>query len=294
MIETNKVYEMDAFELLKQLPDKSVDLVLTDPPYGITACEWDKPIDLKKWWVEIKRIIKPNGAIVMTASQPFTTDLINSNREWFKYSLVWDKVKSSQSHLSKIQPMRRHEDILVFGFGRILYNPQRVLKDKPRKAYGAKVTKRNEHKLGLKQMEAHLITHSFPTTILNFSNADNTIRNHPTQKPIKLFKYLIKTYTDKNNVVLDCFVGSGTTAVACKQLGRNFICCDNNAGYVEIANKRLAQQSVADFTSATPTLAKPKEFNMGLEVSATPTPKSPSATSHNPNIKRNKFKMGIK
>ena len=113
-------------------------------------------------------------------------------------------------------------------------------------------------------------------------------KNHPTQKPIKIIERIIKTSSKKGDVILDCFVGSGTTAVACKQLGRNFICCDNNKEYVAIANKRLAQQSVADFTSASPTLAEPKEFNKGLEVSATPTPKSPSATSPNPNIKLNR------
>ena len=113
-METNIVYQEDCIEGMKKIPSNSIDLVLTDPPYGITACEWDKPIDLEKFWVEIKRIIKPNGAIIMTASQPFTTDLINSNREMFKYELIWEKDRPTGLFLAKLQPMKYHENIIVF------------------------------------------------------------------------------------------------------------------------------------------------------------------------------------
>ena len=126
MIETNKVYCMDAFELLKQLPDNSVDLVLTDPPYGITACEWDKPIDFKELWKELKRVGKENCSFVFTASQPFTTDLINSNREMFKYELIWEKSKATGHAISKIRPMKAHENIIIFLIGKGTYNPQKT------------------------------------------------------------------------------------------------------------------------------------------------------------------------
>jgi len=164
-----------------------------------------------------------------------------SNIKMFKYALIWDKVKSSQPHLSKIQPMKRHEDILIFGKGKVNYYPQKVLKDKPRKAYGSKMTKDNDHKLGLKQLPPYLITHSFPTSIIPFSNADNTTRVHPTQKPVALFEYLIKTYTSVGDTILDNCIGSGTTAVAAINTGRNFIGIEMDKGYCDIANKRIQE-----------------------------------------------------
>ena len=230
----------DCLERMKEIPDGSVDMILTDPPYGTTACKWDSVIPFEPMWSELKRIIKPNGAIVLTASQPFTSALVMSNVDNFKYALVWDKVKSSQPHLSKIQPMKRHEDILIFGGGKVNYYPQKVLKDKPRKAYGSKMTNTNDHKLGLKPLQPYLITHSYPTTILPFSNADNTNRVHPTQKPVALMEYLIKTYTNENETVLDFTMGSGTTGVACKNLNRKFIGIEKDETYFKIAQDRIA------------------------------------------------------
>jgi site-specific DNA-methyltransferase (adenine-specific) len=248
MLEINKIHCGDCLELMKDMPDKSVDMILSDLPYGTTACKWDVIIPFEQLWEQYKRVIKDNGAIVLTASQPFTSALVMSNVNNFKYALVWDKVKSSQPHLSKIQPMKRHEDILIFGKGKVIYYPQKVLKDKPRKAYGSKMTKDNDHKLGLKQLTPYLITHSFPTSIIPFSNADNTTRVHPTQKPVELFKYLIKTYTNEGDLVLDNCIGSGTTAVACKQINRNFIGIEKEQKYVDIANKRLNQCNLNNFT----------------------------------------------
>ena len=231
----------DCLVEMPKIVDKSIDMILCDLPYGTTACKWDTIIPFEPLWEQYKRIIKDNGAIVLTASQPFTSALVMSNPDMFKYSLIWDKVKSSQPHLSKIQPMKRHEDILIFGKGKVNYYPQKVLKDKPRKAYGSKMTKDNDHKLGLKQLSPYLITHSFPTSIIPFSNADNTTRVHPTQKPVALFEYLIKTYTNERDLVLDNCAGSGTTGVACKELGRNFIGIEISPEYFKIAQNRINQ-----------------------------------------------------
>lgn len=237
----NTIIQGDCLEVMKDITDKSIDMILCDLPYGTTACKWDTIIPFEPLWEQYRRIIKDNGAIVLTASQPFTSALVMSNVKMFKYHLIWDKVKSSQPHLSKIQPMKRHEDILVFGKGKLKYNPQKIVKETPRKAYGSKMTKNNDHKLGLKPMQPYLITHSFPTSILKFSNADNTIREHPTQKPVALFEYLIKTYTNEGDLVLDNCAGSGTTGVACRNLKRNFILIEKEEKYCKIANQRLSQ-----------------------------------------------------
>lgn len=224
---------------MPKIPDKSIDMILCDLPYGTTACKWDTIIPFEPLWEQYKRVIKDNGAIVLTASQPFTSALVMSNVDNFKYALIWDKVKSSQPHLSKIQPMKRHEDILIYGKGKVNYYPQKVLKDKPRKAYGSKMTKDNDHKFGLKQLPPYLITHSFPTSIIPFSNADNTNRVHPTQKPVALFEYLIKTYTNEGDLVLDNCAGSFTTAIACINLKRDWICIEKEQKYCEIGQKRI-------------------------------------------------------
>ena len=142
----NQIIQGDCLEEMPKIPDKSIDMILCDLPYGTTACKWDTIIPFEPLWEQYKRVIKDNGAIVLTASQPFTSALVMSNVDNFKYALIWDKVKSSQPHLSKIQPMKRHEDILIYGKGKVNYYPQKVLKDKPRKAYGSKMTKDMELK----------------------------------------------------------------------------------------------------------------------------------------------------
>lgn len=229
----------DCLELMPTIPDGSVDMILCDLPYGTTACKWDSVIPFEPLWEQYRRIAKKNAAIVLTASQPFTTALIASNYEMFKYCWVWDKVKSSQPHLSKIKPMARHEDVCVFGKGKIEYYPQMVKKDKPRKAYGAKVSAANEHGLGLKKMDPYFITHSSPTTIISASNADNTGRLHPTQKPVALMEYLIRTYTNEGETVLDNTMGSGTTGVACVNTNRKFIGIERDPDYFAIAERRI-------------------------------------------------------
>ena len=227
----------DCLEVMPTLPQ--VDAIITDLPYGTTACSWDEIIPFEPMWEQVWRICK--GAFVTTASQPFTSKLVMSNLDYFKYELIWDKVKSSQPHLSKYQPMKRHENALIFGNGKVKYNPVMVKKDKPRIAYGSKMTASNEHGLGLKQLPKYTITHSYPTSILVFSNADNTNRLHPTQKPVALYEYLIKTYTNEGDTVLDICAGSGTTGVACVNTNRNFIGIELREDYYKIMETRIAE-----------------------------------------------------
>jgi len=288
-METNIVYQEDCIEGMKKIPSNSIDLVLTDPPYGITACEWDKPIDLEKWWVEIKRIIKPNGAIIMTASQPFTTDLINSNREWFKYELIWDKVFGVSAINSKFRPMTSHENILVFYSKSPVFNKQ-LLDRTEKRPSNPKMRKSEIDKRGyiLKDTEFVNSDKKNPVSVISinrFSKEINPLnRIHPTQKPVELFKWLIKSYSNENQLVLDCFGGSGTTAIACIETNRKYILFENNPQYFKIINDRI--QSAKSQTQLSKESCPNGEFNMGLEVSPSATPKSSPTemTSPNPNI----------
>jgi site-specific DNA-methyltransferase (adenine-specific) len=227
---------------MKEIPDGSVDLVLTDPPYGTTACKWDSVIPFEPMWVELKRIIKPKGAIVMTASQPFTTALIASNIKDFKYAWVWDKVKPSTGLHAKVMPLRSTEDIVVFGSGKINYFPQMVQKklrveeknDSNGETFGGARVKRFHDNKGL----------GYPKNLLTLSNADQTGRVHPTQKPVALLEYLIKTYTNENETVLDFTMGSGSTGVACLNTNRKFLGIEMDEGYFDIGVNRMQESAM--------------------------------------------------
>lgn len=238
----------DCLERMKEIPDGSVDMILTDPPYGTTACKWDSIIPLEPMWAQLKRIIKPNGAIVMTASQPFTTALIASNMKMFKYCWVWVKNKPSGFAQSKNKPMTKHEDICVFSDGvtvhanqtskRMPYFPvglieinKEVSGARPSKGAGG-MSARPSHKK--KIMQTHT---NYPDTILNFDKLNKSM--HPTQKPVALMEYLIKTYTNEGDKVLDFTMGSGTTGVACMNLNRKFIGIELDADYFRIAQERI-------------------------------------------------------
>ena len=230
-------------ERMKEIPDGSVDMILTDPPYGTTACKWDSIIPLEPMWEQLKRVIKPNGAIVMTAAQPFTSTLVMSNPKMFKYCWVWDKVRAVGAHVSKYRPLSRHEDITVFGEGRLTYNRQMEKREKPRK--GSKEYGRTEV-IGGKvndewNSQERVYTEKNPTTIQVFSNASNKGRVHPTQKPVALMEYLIKTYTNEDETVLDFTMGSGTTGVASVNTRRNFIGIELDENYYLIATNRIME-----------------------------------------------------
>lgn len=243
----------DCLELMRGIPAGSIDAIITDLPYGTTACHWDTVIPLAPLWAEWKRVIKPRGAVVLFGSQPFTTMLIGSNLEWFKYEWVWQKSKGSNFFHAKNMPIKTHENIIVFcggnvghieqiGDGRMTYNPQGVkrvnkLWSRPRKYESEHVLTRDSHKLN-RTIEFE----GFPNSILTVDNSDNNERgDHPTQKPVALLEYLIRTYTNTGETVLDCTMGSGTTLVACVNTQRNGIGIELDAGYYAIAQRRIAE-----------------------------------------------------
>lgn len=243
----------DSLELMREIPDGSVDLVLTDPPYGITACKWDKVVDLDKMWAELKRIGKGNCAFLFTASQPFTSKLIMSNLKMFKYEWIWEKGRASGFLHSKNKPLKAHENILVFGSGttvhkgqsvnRMIYNPQMVTGLAYFRKYNTINTGALNHypsKVNTNFIKSTTNNEGtrYPKTIIKFKN-HNIGNLHPTQKPVALFQYLIQTYSNEGDLILDCFAGSGTTGVACKNLNRNFILIEKEEKYCEVARQRL-------------------------------------------------------
>jgi site-specific DNA-methyltransferase (adenine-specific) len=231
----------DCLERMKEISDGSVDMVLADPPYGTTACKWDSVIPLEPMWEQLKRVIKPSGAIVMTASQPFTTILIASNFEGFKYCAVWDKKIPAGMSYARYRPMQQHEDIVVFSKGgeKLNYIPQVTQRDKPIKKGGNSFSE-TAPIAACKDGAAFKKEYSTkqPTTILQFDKVRKGAV-HPTQKPVALMEYLIKTYTLEGETVLDFTMGSGTTGVACKNLNRNFIGIEKDEKYFYIAKQRI-------------------------------------------------------
>ena len=227
----------DCLERMQEIPDGSIDMVLTDPPYGTTACKWDTVIDLPQMWEQLKRITKPNGAIVMTASQPFTSALVMSNPRMFKYCWVWNKKQGGNPLNAKRQPLRVTEDIVVFNSGG--YIPQ-MRTGRMRKKGG--INKQPETTGAVNLDYVSYSDQYYPTNILDFPNcANKKYLVHPTQKPVALMEYLIRTYTDERDTVLDFTMGSGTTGVACKNLGRDFIGIELDQNYFDIAEKRITE-----------------------------------------------------
>lgn len=232
----------DCLELMPKLT-KPVDMILCDLPYGTTACKWDTVIPFEPLWEQYKRLIKPNGAIVLTASQPFTSALVMSNVQMFKYEWVWDKNRGSNFATTKYMPMKEHENILVFADGKTLYNPQyekRSEGGKSRAAYqiNPSNTGKREAYSGMLANETRNIDPDYrvPRSIQKFNTE---VGLHPTQKPVALFEYLIKTYTNEGDTVLDNCMGSGTTAVACENLNRKWIGIEREEKYCEIIKERL-------------------------------------------------------
>lgn len=241
-----KLMQGDCLERMKEIPDGSVDMVLTDPPYGTTACKWDSIIPLEPMWEQLKRVIKQNGAIVMTASQPFTTKLIASNIKGYAHSWVWNKRFAANFVQAKRQPLKDHEDVVVFCMSgkQPDYYPQMTKREKPIKKGGNKQSSaipvaRSDYASEFgKQRKSHDTKHPTTVTALNFSVRDGR-GSHPTQKPVALMEYLIKTYTNEGETVLDFTCGSGSTGVAAVNTSRNFIGIELDPGYFEIAKRRI-------------------------------------------------------
>ena len=227
----------DCLERMKEIPDGSIDMILTDPPYGTTACKWDSIIPLDLMWLQLKRVIKLNGAIVMTASQPFTTTLISNNMKDFKYCWVWEKTMATGGLLAKKRPLKAHEDVVIFSKGNELYNQQRGVGDPYTRKEGNKKNSVTGDKNG-GYITDNTNGGRCPRSVIKISNP-NKGSLHPTQKPILLMEYLIKTYTNKNETVLDFTMGSGTTGVACKNTNRKFIGIELDPKYYGIACERI-------------------------------------------------------
>lgn len=245
MLEINKIHQGDCLEVMKEIDNKSVDIILCDLPYGMTACKWDSIIPLDLLWKQYKRIIKDKGIIILTSAQPFTSKLVLSNPEMFKYELIWLKTRPSNVFNAKKMFMKWHENILIFykelsAFNPIMFKGKSYVK----KHYLQNREKGIFGKTGEK--EGHISENKglfYPKTVIEVSNPNHKSL-HPTEKPVALFEYLIKTYTNKGDLVLDNCIGSGTTAVACKQTGRNFIGIEKELKYVNIGNKRLEQSTL--------------------------------------------------
>ena len=230
----------DCLEKMRDIPDGSIDMILTDPPYGTTACKWDSIIPLDLMWEQLKRIIKSNGAIVLFGSEPFSSKLRMSNINNYKYDWVWNKKLAGNGILAKTQPLKIHEIISVFSKSKCVYYPQKIKGKLRRKlTNNLKVSEINGGD-SIKHCEETYNDLYYPISIQEFSLANlRRGRLHPTQKPVALCEYLIKTYTNENDTVLDFTMGSGTTGVACKNLNRNFIGIELDETYFNIAKERI-------------------------------------------------------
>jgi DNA modification methylase len=233
----------DCLELMKGIPDKSVDLILTDPPYGTTACKWDSVIPFEPMWEQLNRIIKPKGAICLFGSEPFSSALRMSNIKNFKYDWIWNKKLAGNGILAKKQPLKIHEIVSVFNSGR--YIPQ-MTKGKYRKKMTGGI-KESEITGGNAVVDEYSNDLYYPKTILEYGTGNmRKGRLHPTQKPIALLEYLIKTYTNEGEKVLDFTMGSGSTGVACVNTNRNFIGIELDDKYFEIAKERIENHEVSE------------------------------------------------
>ena len=232
------LYNADCFDVFPSIPDKSVDAIIADLPYGTTRAKWDSILDLDLLWKQYERIIKTNGAIVLFASQPFTTTLINSNIKDFKYSLVWDKKMKVGMMNCKRMPLRQHEDIILFYKKQPTYNPQ-MTKGKMRNKK-IEPTKDFEVYGQIKPID-NFNDNYYPSSILEFTNANQKNKEHTTQKPLSLMEYLVKTYTNENEIVLDNTMGSGTTGLACLKTNRQFIGIEKEKQYYDVAVRRLSE-----------------------------------------------------
>ena len=248
MIEPNSMIHGDFFEKVKEVPAGSIQLCLQDIPYGITICTWDTVPDLPLMWSELKRIGKPNCAYVFTASQPFTTDLIMSNRKMFKYEWIWSKNNGSNFQNANIMPMLCHENILVFCEGKTIYNPQKQIRRKPKDYSNCKGERSDGANLiKIKKCTGNILrTDKFPESVINIGcqtkECNNVNRTHPTQKPVALFEYLIRTYTNEGDTVFDGFAGSFTTAIACYRTNRNYICIEKELDYYNKGLLRMEEE----------------------------------------------------
>ena len=240
-MEIDKVYLGDCLELMKEIPDKSIDCIICDLPYGITDCQFDTIIPFDLLWEQYNRIIKPKGNIVLFASGRFVFQLYNSQPNKYRYDLIWKKTKCGSPLTAKYMPLKMHEHILIFGESASVYNPQMTYGGTPYKkdynhAYGIK----NAHGYGIKGVHTDNKGTRHPTTILDYPQKwRRQDQLHPTQKPVELMEFLVKSYCPEDGIILDFCMGSGSTGVACIKNNRKFIGVEINKEYFDIAEKRL-------------------------------------------------------
>ena len=240
-----KLYKGDCLEVMKDIPDESIDFICCDPPYGTTSIDWDSILDFEKMWEQYGRIIKPKGVMCLFGSQPFSARLICSKIDWFRYELVWNKNKCGSPGLAKKRPMKTHENILIFykNAGGT-YNPQ-MTKGEPFKRKSKKpegyVGKKNDHGYGMKpRKEFENKGTRYPKSIVNISRDFSAQQQvHPTQKPVPLLEWLVKTYSNTGDTVLDNCMGSGSTGLACANINRDFIGIEYDDKYFKIAKERI-------------------------------------------------------
>jgi site-specific DNA-methyltransferase (adenine-specific) len=241
-MDINKTYLGDCLELMpKYIEDKSINMIFCDLPYGTTQNKWDSVIPLDKLWSEYERVIKDNGAIVLTAAQPFTSALVMSNPKMFKYEWIWQKTKCSGHLNAKKMPLRQHESVLIFYKKLPTYNPQGLIDgefNNSRPAQGSGIVKNYGKERYTKQISKK---GNYPKTIQEFANPSGAGHLHPTQKPLSLIEYMIKTYTNEDDLILDNTCGSGTTGLGAKNLGRNYIMMEQDPKYFEIAKARVGE-----------------------------------------------------
>lgn len=238
----NKVTQGDCLEVMKSIPDGSIDMILCDLPYGTTQCKWDSIIDLKLLWCQYERVIKENGAIVLTAQLPFDKTLGASNLKLLKYEWIWEKQKATRFLDCKRRPLQAHENILVFYKKQPTYNPQMVKGTPYDKGFRRTNADKSQAEIYGTFKGARIINESgmrYPRTVLKFNTAECDGKYHPTQKPISLMEYLIKTFTNEEEVVLDNTAGSGTTGIACINTNRNYFLIEKEQKYFDIINKRI-------------------------------------------------------
>ena len=240
LIEPNSIINGDCLEVMKLIPDKSIDSIICDLPYGITACKWDTVIPFEPLWEQYKRIIKPNGAIVLFGSQPFTSALVMSNPEWFRYEWILQKTMSTGFLDAKKKPLKIHENILVFYEKLPTYNPQ--MRAGNPYVRDNKTANRAKMYGGIKPCININQGQRYPNSVIHFSNGNHGSR-HPTQKNIKLLEYLIKTYTQEGELVLDNTAGSGTLAIAAINTDRRYICIEKDEHYFEVMRDRIANHN---------------------------------------------------
>jgi len=243
----SRLYQGDCLQIMQTLEAGSVDLVLTDPPYGTTACKWDTVIPFEPLWEQLKRVRQSNAAIVLTATQPFTSTLVASNLKEFRYCWVWDKQVGRGHLVAKKRPMARHEDVCVFYGKPPTYTPQMTKREKPIRG---KEGKRTSIMGGESNGYEAVYEYKYPQTIISVPSEGNAHKLHPTQKPVALMEYLIRTYTKEGDTVMDFTMGSGTTGVACKRLGRNFVGIELDPEYFKIASRRISEAAIWEADNA--------------------------------------------